>query len=154
MTTNDTVIDTFATVLREAGFEKKQFAWYRRTPEMIVVVDLQRSKFGLMHFCNVGFWLRELGDEIWPELYECHVHQRWDHTLTPDEISVLRVILDLVENVPGETRETTLRKAIKERLLPYLDQGSSVSGLRAIAKEGLPGLLVREEALSILAETA
>jgi hypothetical protein len=44
-------------VLRDAGFSFRSGSWYRPTPDVIQIVNLQKSRFGPDHFINIGWWL-------------------------------------------------------------------------------------------------
>lgn len=50
-------------VLGPAGFTRKGDSWYRRSEEIVEVVNLQKSQWGAQFYLNYGIWLRALGEE-------------------------------------------------------------------------------------------
>lgn len=161
MATNP-IIDVFAAVLREAGFERRSSTWYLRTPEVIVVVNLQRlSPINPPDYgSNVGFWLREVDDTVaYPKVDDCHVYQpgwpQWISTEGDDEEEILslRRFLDLGKEIPEQERRAYLETWIAQRLLPHLRRGSSLEGLREMGKADALGVFVRNEGVPLLGIT-
>ncbi len=120
---------------RGAGLEKKAGAWYRRGDEVVTVVDLQKSQYGAQYYVNLGFWLREFGGEPYPKGAGCHISVRLE-VLAPEERKRIARLLDLVVEMPDEQRIDELVALLRERLLPLIERGSSVAGLRALLDEG------------------
>jgi hypothetical protein len=121
---------------KAAGFEKKSGSWYRRGDEVISVSNLQKSQYGPRYYINQAFWLRQLGDERFPKEYKCHIWGRLE-SLLPDELERITRLLDLEYEMSDEQRINELVGLLTERLLPLIEQGSSVAGLRALFDAGV-----------------
>jgi hypothetical protein len=74
------VFDKFAA---GAGFVKKSGSWYRASDEVITVLNLQKSQYGLSCYVNIAFCLRALGAETFPQEQKCHIRFRLE-ILLPD----------------------------------------------------------------------
>ena len=120
---------------KSAGMLKHSGSWYRTNDEVTTVLNLQRSDYSRNYYINVAFWLKALGDERFPNPHVCHVGIRLD-MLLPDQAEEIRALLDREREVDGD-RAARLHALLETRLLPFLDQGSSVDGLRKWQREGL-----------------
>jgi hypothetical protein len=136
---------------RDLGLEKKSGAWYRLCEEVIAVVDLQKSQYGASYYVNLGFWLRALGEERYPKGARCHIAVRLEN-LAPDERQGITRLLDLDHEMPDEQRIDELIALFKERLLPVIEQGSTLAGLRVMIDDGtLSSAAIRGPAQELLA---
>lgn len=54
-----TAFDEFA---KSAGFTKESGTWCRRQPDVIGVIELQKSQYGAQYFANVALWLLDDDD--------------------------------------------------------------------------------------------
>ena len=118
-----------------AGLEKKSGAWYRHGDEVIAVSDLQKSQYGPQYYFNQGFWLRELGEERYPKPLKCHISLRLE-TLVPEERHRIACLLDLGRQVPDEKRIDEIVALLNDRILPVIERGSSLAGLREMVDDG------------------
>src|SRR5438552_17336829 len=116
---------------RDTGFEKKSGNWYRRGEEVIAVSNLQKSQYAPRYYFNQGFWLRELGWERYPKPNECHVRLRLEGLLPTAEVRI-NELLDLEREMSDEQRMLELRALLDEELLPLIERGSTVDGLRVM----------------------
>lgn len=120
---------------REAGLEKKASAWYRHTDEVIAVSDLQKSQYGPKYYFNQGFWLRELGDDRYPKGQNCHISLRLE-TLLAEQRERVAELLDLDHEMPEQERIDELVALLNERMLPVIERGGSLAGLKAMVEDG------------------
>jgi hypothetical protein len=140
-------IDQFG---REVGAEKKSGAWYRRSDEVIAISQLQKSQYGPAYYLNQAFWLRPLGDERYPKEHRSHIRTRLEGLL-PDQEERIRHLLDLEHRMPDDERLRELKSLLLDRLLPLLERGSSIDGLRSMLDDGtLAGAAVTGDALRVL----
>lgn len=58
---------TFDGFMKGAGFSKRSGSWYRISDEVITVVELQKSQYGLQYYVNLALWLRPLGEVKTPK---------------------------------------------------------------------------------------
>src|SRR6266478_1358644 len=69
------VVSTLDSVLRERGFSRHKKVWYLHKPDTKLVVDLQKSPWGLNYCLSFGVLVRQLSAVQKPKLIECHI---WD----------------------------------------------------------------------------
>jgi len=119
---------------RQAGLEKKSGAWYRRTDEVIAVSDLQKSQYGPRYYFNQGFWLRALGAETYPKGWRCHISLRLE-TLLVEERHRIAQLLDLEHEIADDDRIEELVALLGDRILPVIQRGGSLAGLRAMVDD-------------------
>lgn len=135
MSERDAVQQAFDRFGKEAGFEKKSGSWYWRGDEVIAVSNLQKSQYGPQYYLNQGYWLTQFGHERFPKEHKCHIRVRLG-SLLPNESSRIEELLDLDREMPDEQRIEALVALLRGRLLPLIERGSSVAGLRALLDEG------------------
>jgi Domain of unknown function (DUF4304) len=121
---------------KEAGLEKKSGSWYGRSDEVISISNLQKSQYGPQYYFNQAFWLRQLGDERFPKENKSHIRARLGSLLPPADSERLEELLDLEYELPDEQRVNELVTWLGDRLLPLIERGSSVAGLRSMIDDG------------------
>jgi hypothetical protein len=131
----DAVQRAFDQFGKQAGFEKKSGSWYQRAEEVISVSNLQKSQYGPQYYFNQAFWLRQFGDERSPKENNCHIRARLG-SLLPDQADTIERLLDLDHQMPDEQRVEELVGLLRERLLPLIERGETVAGLRGLLDEG------------------
>jgi hypothetical protein len=119
---------------RQAGLEKKSGAWYRRADEVIAVSDLQKSQYGPQYYFHQGFWLRALGGETYPKAWRCHIGLRLE-TLVTEERHRIAQLLDLEYEIADDDRIKELVALLSHRMLPVIERGGSIAGLRAMVDD-------------------
>jgi hypothetical protein len=109
-------------------------AWYRRTEDVISVCD---SKVAIRTAVlrESRLWLRELAEERFPSSRACHIILRLE-TLVPEERGRIARLLDLEQDIPDEQRTDELVSLLNDRILPAINRGSSVQGLREMVEDG------------------
>ena len=115
--------------LKGAGFQKHNGAWYRRTDEVVTVIDLQKSQYGPQYYLNIGLWFRAIEDLQFPRPVGCHVVNRLAVELPKPVSDDLDRLLDLETEVPD--RDTELRDVLDTYLVPLLGVIRGVAGLRS-----------------------
>lgn len=144
-------LDRFA---HQAGMERRSGAWYRHSAEVIAVSDLQKSQYGLQYYFNQGFWLRALGDELYPKGSRCHISLRLE-TLVPENRQRIASLLDLGQEIADEERIEELVALLSDRVLPLIERGGSLVGLRAMVdNRTLASAAIRGPAQQALAAVA
>jgi len=114
-------------------------------------VDPAEVAIRAAYYVNQAFWLTQLGDERFPKDVTCHIRDRLG-SLVPDESSRIESLLDLEHEMPGERRIEDLVALLNDRLLPLIERGPSVVGLRALLDEGVfKGAGIRGPAHEVLA---
>lgn len=151
MSERNAVQQAFDRFGREAGLERRSGSWYLQRDEVIAVSNLQKSQYGPGYYFNQGFWLRQLGDEPYPNVNRCHVQARLEDLL-PDRERRIGELLDLDHRMPDDERMDALLTLLKAELMPLIQRGSSVSGLRAMLEaDALAGAAIAGPAQLVLA---
>jgi hypothetical protein len=139
---------------QEAGFEKRSGSWYRHGEEVISISNLQKSQYGAQYYVNQGFWLRQLADVRYPKSNEAHIATRLEDLMLDAEEEI-GMLLDLERELPDQQRIDELNALLNQRLLPLIERGGSIAGLRSMVDGGtLAGAGISgpaQEALGILA---
>lgn len=114
--------------LTASGFTKNGDTWYSEKSETILVVNLQKSQWGEQYYINLAAWFKELGESKFPpKEHLCHVRTR----LTSLTNGSLEKALNLEsKELDDSRREPIVGKAIKEVAIPFLDQCSTLKGLK------------------------
>jgi hypothetical protein len=137
----------------ERGMVWRSRAWYRPGDEVIGVIQHQKSPYGRQYYLELAFWLNNLGMAEFPEETHCQVRIRANRVL-PDRASELAELLDLENALSDVDRSTRLRAFLME-LTPFLEQASSVEGLRQLYRDGaLRAALIRGPAVELLSRRA
>lgn len=118
-----------------AGFEKRSGSWYRRGGEVVSISNLQKSQYGPQYYFNQGFWLRALGDEHFPKSNQAHIVTRLED-LIPEVEQRVGELLDLEFDMSDAQRIDELLTLFIKRLLPLIERGGSVAGLRSMVDDG------------------
>ena len=137
---------------RAAGLEKHSGRWYRRTDETVAVSELQKSEYGPQYYFNQAFWLLCVGDTDYPLERLCHVRFRLG-ALTGDRKSI-DDLLDLEVEMDDEERAERIKEVLSRYLLPVIERGGTVEGLRAMVEDGtLDESLIHRDAMGPLGVT-
>lgn len=57
MSVRNIIQTTFDEFGKASGGSKKSGSWYRRSPETIFVLNLQKSQYAVRYYVNVALWL-------------------------------------------------------------------------------------------------
>jgi hypothetical protein len=131
------------------GMTKHSGSWYRNGPDVITVLNLQKSQYGPSYYINVGFWITALGEELYPMEHRCHVRLRLE-MLLPDKATELAGLLSLEPVVPGRTQQ--LNAILGDEVESFLQQASSVEGLRKLRREGRLNAFILRPAVQMLTD--
>jgi len=135
MTDSETFKKSIGTVLKAAGFVKKRNAsWYLNGPEVIVVLNLQKSAWSNLFYINVGFWLKPLGEAAYPLYYNCHLYYRVER-LFPDDRELI-LFAGLLDEANNETHARLL-EFFQKKLVPFLHECTRITILAELMKKGL-----------------
>lgn len=120
---------TFARAMKNLGLTKKGSAWYLHNDETILVVELQKSNFGLIYFVNVAVWLRGLGETQFPKEQACHIRTRLGELVSDPER--LAGLLDLERLGDGSQRVAELNLELTTTLSRVVEGTGSLEALRS-----------------------
>jgi hypothetical protein len=143
-------------VLGPAGFARKGDSWFRKTSDVVEVVNLQKSQYGRQYYLNYALWLRALGEESFPKEEKCHIRMRATAMVSSDSVADLGRLLDLESSVADTERRSRFAILLTQELLPFADTCRTVHGLRSLLQAGrLKKAMVHVRAKALLsAESA
>ena len=121
-------------VLGPAGFSRKGDSWFRRTDEVVEVVNLQKSQYGHQYYLNYALWLRALGEESFPKEEKCHIRMRAGSIVSSEEQLVR--ILDFDSDATDTDRRSEFAKLLAFEFLPFADNCRTLAGLRSLLMAG------------------
>ncbi len=138
----------FTRLLKPEGFKRDGRNWRRDLPELILVVNLQRSRWGANFYLNIGVFVKAIHGEPWdirdrsrPRSEESHYRIRLEdlfadqQIVPPNKISAaverMHRLLDFLDRIGAARREAELTAIIEERLIPFLRRCKDEAGLRA-----------------------
>jgi hypothetical protein len=133
MGARDDAQQEFDVLGKRLGLVKRSGSWYRTGHEVISVLNLQRSQYGRRYYVNLAFWLTAFGEERFPKEHKCQIRIRLDE-VEPDKKAEIERLLDLEEPLPG--RRDALRQIFDSALMPFLDAGGTLAGLRQLYRDG------------------
>ncbi len=71
------IVNYFNSKFKEYGFKKKGLTWYKKFPECICVVNLQKSNYNNLYYLNVASYIRSIDPIIdYPKEEKCHIRTR------------------------------------------------------------------------------
>jgi Domain of unknown function (DUF4304) len=150
--TTDAVQTGFLEFGKRNGLVRRNLNLYKVSPEVIGLINLQKSAYGPKYYLNVGFWIQQPDlDRYLPKEPECHVRLRLG--IYSSEFSRrLESLLDLASEIEDEERSAALADLLVHDVLPLVDQGSDILGLkRLMAEDRLKGAAVSPAAMEALA---
>ena len=147
-------------LLRPVGFRREGRNWRLDLPDVIQVVNLQRSRWSDSFYLNIGIFVRavqnepgRVRNEAKPSIVDCHFRIRLGDLFSgppvpPTKISAEQIrlyeLLDLEDGrIDPATREMELSAMIEQRMLPFLELCRSSAGiLSAIERKLAPGYML------------
>jgi hypothetical protein len=131
MSDRNVIQTTFDEFGKTVGGSQKSGSWYVRSPETIVVLNLQKSNYSVRYFVNVALWLNALGEADAPKENKCPVRTRLNELL-PDLLDQrVDELLDLNYAMDDESRREELEILLQAHLLPAVEASSTLAGLGA-----------------------
>lgn len=107
---------------------------HRQSPDVIQVIDLQRSNYGRPYYVNLGIALKALGAKNVPREEQCHIRVRLDSV--PDVAADVARFLDLDQPMDPDERINSLELAAGPPIRAFVDVTASIPGLRAVYRSG------------------
>jgi hypothetical protein len=135
----------FAPVLGAHKFNKVGRTWRRVFPDVILVVNLQKSQWSSDLYVNLGAYLRSLGTELRPPCQRCHISARLEAVVPAEQFEAARSLSS------GEPPSSEAVMAFSGFGLPWLESLSSSSGVRAFLRTSRSRrMLVSNEARALV----
>lgn len=135
VTRRDPVQAAFDEFGAKLGLEKRARTWYRRSPDVLSILNLQKSQWGAQYYINLAFWFTALGAA------------RLDTLLGQADAAELSAFLDLDAPIRETDRVAGLLRVLDGELAPLFETFSSITAFKSPAgREFLMRALVRREA--------
>ena len=116
-------------VLKPEGYRKKGANWYSETDDCILMVNLQKSRWGGQFYINLAVLVTDLNKNNTPQEYDCHIRARLDE-VAPNSNEVKKA-LDLEDTtVPTETKIETLFNTLSTYGTPFLLSLNTLSKIK------------------------
>jgi hypothetical protein len=116
--------------LKASGFIKKARTWWRYGPDVIQVLNLQKSPYGDNLYVNLGIYVKSLGEEQKPPENRCHVQVRLDRVAHSEHQQC--VVAATAGGVPVQA----LIDAVLVDGVAWLDDLATLSGIRRFLESG------------------
>lgn len=139
-----------------SGWKSKGTNWYRRTADVVQVINLQQSSFGPQFYLNIGIYLLSLGKSEFPKENHCHVRARASRFAPEDRQEFYeRELFDLEKPISESDRARDIEELLRSYVLPFLDHARSLADLRSLEKQGaLRRTLILADTRRLLASEA
>jgi hypothetical protein len=135
---------------QEYGFVRRSGDLFKESDQVIAALDLQRSEYAHSYYINVGFALRELHSASVAKFGLCDIRIRADALIGKAER--LGQLLDLTNGLDATEREFELRRVLREELLPILESGLTLEGLRCLWRNKRLRGFVHKDARAVLTD--
>ncbi|HEX5751171.1 MAG TPA: DUF4304 domain-containing protein [Archangium sp.] len=137
--------------LRKADYKGRANTWHKPCQDTILVVNLQKSQYGDVHYINLGVWVRLLGENEAPKEYQCHIRQRAT-SLRTEKAKALEQALNFVDTAMSpEEREALIAEFMRTEAIPFLESIATMEGIRtAVETQQLRGGMVPERLRDLL----
>jgi hypothetical protein len=124
----------FGEVAKENGFERACEGWFKEFPEVIQVLDLQKSNYGSYYYLNIKLFVQgAFGNEYVKSKKLVKVDGGDIFLRQPDNYSNL---LDLDAPFEDSDRKEGLRKMFNEFIVPFSNKTSTKEDIRELHKKG------------------
>lgn len=117
-----------APVLRESGFIRRGRNWYRYGGDSILLVNVQQSRLPTVAYVNLGVYYYQYGMVERPKIVDCHVDTRLN-SLVSNPLREME-LLDLMKDIPSESRRSELRHMVRTYALPWLERMAAIDSAR------------------------
>ncbi len=122
--------------LENAGFIKKGQSWYLDGKDTLVVFNLEKRDMGFdcRYDINVGFWLKALGEPVFPSYNHCHLYYRIER-LFPEQQNLILTGCSLDQNSSQDLEALT--QFIENRAIQFLRECTHEEKIRALFAQGV-----------------
>ncbi len=140
-----------APTMKARGYRKTGATWHRSFDKLIQVFNIQKSQWGNQFYLNVGVYLRDLGDELNPTEYRCHVRCRAEHLLSSADFTELHQTLNFDSQIEKADRYQKLNDLIERSALHWFDVNCTIESLgNELSINGTKGFLVFKDVPKLL----
>lgn len=124
----------FGEIANDNGFEKAFEGWFKVFPEIIQVLDLQKSNFGNFYYLNIKIFIQGIFGNKYAKGKHLVKTDAGDIFIRqPDNYSNQ---LNLEIQIDDEQRKQDIKKMFDEFLTPFCEKTSSKEGIKILYKKG------------------
>lgn len=151
MAANNPIMEALSECVPAEGFRRKASTWYSDKEQTILLVNLQRSRWGPQYYVNLAVWVKALGPAALPKEADCHIRCRLG-ALVPEEMeTTVSALLDLENGLGDIDRKTAVAALLRQYGLPVLKECSTLDGIGRLLKgDALKGAAVQVKLLQLL----
>jgi len=122
----------FGEISKENGFERAYEGWFKESPEVILVLDLQKSNFGNYYYLNIKLFIQGTFGNVYSKSKQLVKTDGGDIFLRhPDNYSNL---LDLDAPFSDIDRKAGLRNMFNDFIVPFSNKSSTKEGIKELHK--------------------
>ncbi len=149
---NKDIVTAVHNVLNRHGYQKRSGGWNRSSADLLQIVNLQKSNFGMQYYVNLGFMPLDMLDDSSCSIKENQAELRVRMTSIMDENNDgIDAIFNLDINYEKEDRVKDIECAIEQLVSTFLDKLRTISDLKIAHSKGeLKKFLITKEAQSII----
>jgi hypothetical protein len=117
---------------RNLGYRKHLNSnWSKDYPDVIHVIGLQKSRWGLQYYLEAAIWLKIFGPAESPKFYECHVQLRLDSDIS-FEVGDVDSALNQEDywRMDPEERLRIISTTLKRAEAEFFGKAKTLEGLR------------------------
>lgn len=139
--------------LKKYGFKRRASHWYFKSPEVIHVINLQKSRFGDIFYINVGLVpdSMPIAGLPFPREYKCPIRIRLGSGMPEKEDAYIKEILDMDSDIPEHERKFGIVNIIEKYISPIIANTPDIESIKkAIKKRSIIGMQISKEGLEFL----
>lgn len=140
------VVTTIDLALIRRGFVRRTKTWFGPRQDAMPVLLIQHSRWSRQLHLNVACWIAELDERVrasrdplryWPRPTDCATRLVRTTELDPSRATELDHTLDFeADPVWSDSRAALLREHLESCVIPFMERGSSIAGLKALLASG------------------
>lgn len=146
-----------ASILANGGWRSKSGVWYRDAPDLLAMLELQKSAYDSQHFLNLGFFFPRLerNPTDSPSMRLAHIRCRADRVIEVGEISMAEVLRENEQDQASSQWKSDLEALISEKVMPYFENRRTLVALSMdLGRGAFSGCFVRADAHELLSSQA
>lgn len=116
--------------LRKQQFGARGSSWFRTTPDVIQVVNLQKSRFGDQFYLNMALWPRQISGPEFPSENKCQVRARVATFVPPIAKLINNQIFNLDSALACDVRAVAIARLMTAVVLPFFNLSSDLEWMR------------------------
>jgi len=122
----------FGEVAKENGFERAYEGWFKESPEVIMVLDLQKSNFGSYYYLNIKLFIQGTFGNAYSKSKKLVKTDVGNIFLRqPDNYSNL---LNLDDPLADNERKEGLKKMFNDFIVPFSNKANTKEGIKKFYK--------------------